>query len=79
MSKAIRKKTEDLEDNAVLVIKAMFLIVIVYMVAETLFGMVPTLIGSIIIGLSSVYIYTTNNTVRRQINSWAKKQKFRSN
>lgn len=73
MSRAIRKMTEDLKDYAIMVITAMFLIVIVYMIAESLFGMVPATIGFIIIGVGSAFIYATNETVRKQINSWVKK------
>ena len=72
MSKEVRKMTEDLVDYARLIIVAMVLIVVVYTVAQSLIGMVPAVIGSIIVGLAFAYIYATNKTVRRTINSWAK-------
>lgn len=67
--------TNDVTDFAVLIIVAMFLIVIVYLVAQQLFGMVPAAIGTTIIGLASAYIYATNKAIRESINSWMKKRK----
>ena len=75
MSKEIQRLTEDLVDYARLVIVAMFLIVIVYLIAQNLIGMVPATVGSIVVGLAFVYIYATNKTVRQAINSWAKDRK----
>lgn len=66
---------EDLIDLARLVIVAMVLIVVVYLVAQALFGTVPAAVGSIVVGLAFVFIYATNNAVRRAINSWAKRRK----
>lgn len=67
--------TDDLIDLAKLVLIAMILIVMVYLVAQNLIGMVPATIGSIIIGLAFVYIYATNKSVRNAINSWLKSHK----
>lgn len=75
MSRKIEKMTDDLIDYSRLVIVAMILIVMVYAVAQSLIGMVPASIGSIIIGLAFAYIYATNKVVRREINSWAKGKK----
>ena len=72
MSQEIRKLTEDLFDLAKLIIVAMFLIAIVYLVANSLFGMVPAIVGAIIIGLAFVFIYATNQRVRDAINAWLK-------
>ena len=70
MSEEIKKLTEDLIDYAKLVIVAMFLIVLVYLVAQSLFGMVPAVVGSVIIGIAFFYIYSTNKKIRQSINSW---------
>ena len=74
MSQQIKKMTEDLIDLFRLVIIAMFLIVIVYLIAEQLFGMVPAVVGSIIIGLAFAFIYATNENVRKAINSWLRRR-----
>ena len=50
----------------------MFLIVIVYLVAQQLFGMVPAAVGSIVIGIAFAFIYATNEKVRGSLNSWVK-------
>ncbi len=75
MSEEVKQLTEDIFDYGRLAIVAMFMIVIVFLVAQQLIGQVPATIGAIIIGLAFTFIYATNSTVRKAINSWAKKQK----
>jgi asparagine N-glycosylation enzyme membrane subunit Stt3 len=48
--------------------------VVVYIVAQSLVGDVPAIVGSIIMGLVFAFIYATNKTVRDAINSWLKKK-----
>jgi 4-amino-4-deoxy-L-arabinose transferase-like glycosyltransferase len=73
MSEEIRKLTTDLIDIARLVLIAMVLIVVVYLVAKDLFGMVPATVGAIIIGLAFLFIYATNENVRDAIKSLGKR------
>jgi positive regulator of sigma E activity len=74
MVSEIDRITEDLFSLAKLVIVAMFLIVIVYLVAQQLFGMVPAAIGTVVIGIPLAFIYATNDRVRDSINSWARRK-----
>lgn len=79
MSKEVQGLTSDLVDYAKLILIAMILIALVYLVAESLFGMLPAVIGSIIIGLASVFIYATNEKVRKSVNDWIKGRKENPN
>ena len=68
----IQTKTIELIDYARFVMVAMFLIVIVYMVANAIVGQVPATIGSIVFGLVGVFIIATNKKVRQEILNWGK-------
>ena len=70
----IQKTTNELIDYAQLVIVAMVLIVLVYTVAVSLMGQIPATIGSIILGLAGVFIFTTNNKIRQEILNWGKRR-----
>ena len=64
-----QKLSRDIIEYGRLALVAMVMIVIVYMVAQSLWGQVPATIGSIVLGIAAVFIIATNKTVRDKISS----------
>ena len=64
------KTAIDIIEYGRLTIVAMTMIVVVYLVAKSLFGQVPATIGSLLFGIGGVYILATNKKVKDKINSW---------
>lgn len=64
-----QKLGRDIIEYGRLTIIAMVMIVVVYLAAESLWGQVPAIIGSIIIGIATIFILATNKTVREKIRS----------
>lgn len=67
-----QRTTIQLIDYARLVLVAMFLIFLVYKVAEILVGQIPATIGSIILGLAGLFIFITNKKIRQEMLNWGK-------
>lgn len=63
----IQRTTNQLIDYATLVIVAMVLVYVVYVIAQSLIGQVPAVIGSVMIGLAGSYIFITNKKVREEL------------
>ncbi len=64
-----QKLINDIIEYGRLAIVAMIMIVLVYLVAEALWGQVPAIIGSIVIGIATVFITATNKIVKSKIYS----------
>ncbi len=67
-----QRTTIQLIDYARLILVAMFLIFLVYKVAEILVGQIPATIGSIILGLAGLFIFITNKKIRQEMLNWGK-------
>ena len=71
---SIRKTGNEIVDLAEMVIKTMFMIVIVYLVAEALFGTVPANVGTVVVGLGGVFILVSSKKARKEVLSFGHKK-----
>ena len=70
----IQKKNNELIDYTKLVISAMVCIYVIYFVAESLVGDVPAKIGSIILSVAGVAMFSLSKKVRNEMLSWVRKK-----
>jgi hypothetical protein len=75
MGKETRQLTDDIIDLATLIIVAAIMIVLVFMVIESLIGEVPAYIALVIIDLGGIFSYATNKSVGDHINNWLKEKR----
>ncbi|TGC09466.1 hypothetical protein CUN85_06455 [Methanolobus halotolerans] len=70
MTNDFEKTGNDIINAGKLIVIAMFMIFLVYKVAEIIIGQLPATVATVVIGLTSVYMYTTNTKVRKSVNDW---------
>lgn len=70
----VNRLTNEIIDYGKLIIIASIMIYVVYEVIRVLYGDLPAIVSTTMLGLGSLFVYATNKKIRDSISKWINKK-----